>query len=405
MDGPSTEGAPSDVGALYEDAPCGLLVTAPDGIILRINRTFCTWLGREAANLVGRLRLQDLLTVGGRIFHDTHWGPLMQIQGSVAEIKLEIVHSDGRTLPTVWNAVRRIRNGMTVHEVAVFVAEDRHKYEQELLIARRRAEELLTKEQEAQRALRVAQADRDRQRALAEDRALFAEQMMAIVSHDLRNPLSVIRMSSHFLALTGLTPKQQPALARLVSSNERATRLISDLLDFSRSRLGSGLEVEMGDIDFHALVREAIDHLRVANPDHIVEHRRIGSGACRGSGDRLAQLIGNLVINAFTYGSPERPVLVTSVIDRDAFSVSVHNEGAAIPAALLSKLFDPMTRGAPAAGYASSVGLGLFIVREIAHAHGGDVEVTSTNENGTTFQATFPRPNTAGKDPATRHSE
>jgi sigma-B regulation protein RsbU (phosphoserine phosphatase) len=275
--------------------------------------------------------------------------------------------------------------------VAIFIAEDRHKYERELLLARQRAEELLEREQQAREALHVAQGERDRQQALAEDRAFFAEQMVAIVSHDLRNPLSVIRMSSYILARSGLTPQQQLALDRLIKSNERATRLISDLLDFSSSRLGNGLQVDVAPINLHSLVSDAVEDLRVANPHHEIEHLKAGSGKCHGSGDRLTQLIGNLVVNAITYGTPERPVVVTSTIGPDQFSVAVHNDGAPIPELLLPQLFDPMTRGdSEAAGGIRSVGLGLFIVRQIAQAHGGEVDVTSTQAQGTTFLATFP---------------
>ena len=248
-----------------------------------------------------------------------------------------------------------------------------------------------------QAALRDAQGERDRQQALAVDRALFAEQMVAIVSHDLRNPLSVIRMSSHILAMSGLTPKQQLALARVVRSNDRATRLIADLLDFSRSRLGTGLHLEIERIDLHSLVGGAIDDLRVANPEHVIEHRKAGAGSFEGNGDRLVQLVANLVINAITYGQPDRPVVVTSAIEERHCSISVHNEGNPIPEALLPRMFDPMTRGALEAGSASSVGLGLFIVREIAKAHGGSVDAVSSDSAGTTFRVTLPR---SERDPA-----
>lgn len=388
---PSDQSDVASADALYDDAPCGLLLTSADGTILQVNKTFCVWLGVAAVDLVGRKRVQDVLTVGGRIFHHTHWGPLMQIQGSVAEVKLEVMHSDGRKLPMVWNAVRRFRNGVATDEVATFIAQDRHQYEQELLHARRRAEELLARAQEVQEQLAATQADRDRQRALAEDRALFAEQTVAIVSHDLRNPLSVIRMNAHILSMSGLTPQQQLALARLVRSNERATRLISDLLDFSLSRLGNGLQVELGEIDLHALVREAVEDLRIANPDHGIEHRKVGSGACRGSSDRLTQLLGNLVVNAITYGAPERPVVVATIIEPEQFHICVHNDGAPIPESLLPTLFDPMIRGATAGGHAGNVGLGLFIVREIARAHAAQVLVQSTEAEGTTFRVSFPR--------------
>lgn len=392
---------PPDLGAWYQDAPCGLLATNPDGLIQHVNRTFCLWIGRDPTELVGRKRLQDLLTMGGRIFHQTHWGPLIQIQGSVSEVKLELLHADGRRLPTVWNIVRCVRKGVTTHEIAVFIAEDRHQYEQELLAERRRVEALLAQEQQTQRALLDAQADRDRQQALAEDRALFAEQMMAIVSHDLRNPLAVIQMSARLLASSGLSGPQEAVLARLASSTSRANRLIADLLDFSRGRLGSGLQIELTDLELHAVVAEALDDLRLAAPGRRIEQRSRGNGPCSGNKDRLTQLVGNLVANALAYGLRDRPVIVTSTVEKDVYSISVQNEGTPIDFALLPRLFDPMTRGMPTAGDANSVGLGLFIVREIARAHGGTVSVASLPETGTLFTAVFPRRTPATGNPET----
>ena len=376
---------------LYEHAPCGLLVTATDGLIERVNQTVCTWIGRAANDLVGKRKVQDLLTMGGRIFYQTHWAPLIQIQGSVSEVKLELVHANGSKMPVVWNAVRRERDGRAWHELAMFVAEDRHKYEQELLIARRRAEDLLQKEQETQGSLRAAQAERDRQQALAQDRALFAEQMVAIVSHDLRNPLTVVRMSTHLLARGELSDKQKATLLRLNKSTDRALRLISDLLDFSSGRLGKGLRFERKPIDLHTLVDDSVEDLRLAFPGRALVHHATGAGPCHGSADRITQLIVNLASNALTYGAPDRPVLVTSTIKEGEFSIAVHNDGPPIAEELLPNLFDPMTRGNVSTDNLRNVGLGLYIVRQIAQAHGGEIDVTSSAEGGTTFTATFPR--------------
>ena len=99
------------VEALYEQAPCGLLVTDDDGLVLRVNATFCDWLGVAPDALVGERRFQDLLTMGGRIFHQTQWAPLLQIQGSVAEVKLDLVREGRAPLPAVMNAIRRERGG------------------------------------------------------------------------------------------------------------------------------------------------------------------------------------------------------------------------------------------------------------------------------------------------------
>ena len=395
MDDLARQHLAAEVAALYSNAPCGLLVTGADGSITRANQTFCDWVGRTADELVG-MRMQDLLTMGGKIFHQTHWAPLLQMQGSVAEVKLETVHRDGRGMPMVWNAVRRVHDGVVTHELAVFMADDRHKYEQELISARRRAEELLAMEQAAQRALLVAQAERDRLGAVAEDRALFAEQMMAIVSHDLRNPLSVVRMSARLIGAATLPEVQRRAIERLSNAEARATRLIADLLDFSQARIGNGLQVDPAGIDLHALIEDAVDDLRAAHPTAALEHRSIGAGDCTAGGDRLVQLVGNLVLNAIAYGTPGRAITVTSAIDDTDFTLAVHNDGTPIDASLLPRLFDPMTRGSDAKDVEHSVGLGLFIVREIARAHGGHVQVRSDEQTGTTFEASFPRRATSG---------
>jgi sigma-B regulation protein RsbU (phosphoserine phosphatase) len=380
-----------DFERLYEHAPCGLLVTAPDGVIRHVNRTFCVWVGREAVELVG-LKLQTLLTMGGRIFHQTHWGPLMDLQGSLSEVKLELRRKDGGVFPSVWSAIRRADGEAAVDEVVVTIAADRHKYEQELLQARRQAEELLVKEQATQRALAAVRVERDREHQIAEDRALFAEQMMAIVSHDLRNPLAVIKMNALLLSKGALSEKQSTALARLEASTQLALRLIADLLDFSRGRLGGRMQVRLDSIDFHGVVASALSDLRVAHPGRAIEHRASGAGACLGSADRLIQLIGNLVGNAISYGAPDRPIVVETAIDEDKFWLSVHNDGSPIPEDLLPLLFEPMSRGiAAAAGLSGSIGLGLFIVREIARAHGGEVAVVSSAEAGTRFTSVFPR--------------
>jgi sigma-B regulation protein RsbU (phosphoserine phosphatase) len=291
----------------------------------------------------------------------------------------------------VFNAVRRAGQGRAWHELAAFLANDRHQYEKELLLARRRAEALLARQQEAQRELALAEAERDRQRAVAEDRALFAEQMLAIVSHDLRNPLSVIRMSAHLIGMGELSSNQLRALERLTSSTGRAARLIADLLDFSQARLGGGLQVALKPIDdLQALVAESVEDLRLAFPGRTLLHEAHGHGACMASADRLAQLIGNLVANAVAYGAADAPVVVRAGVTSDSAWIEVVNQGPPLPEALLPRLFDPMTRGKGAEERSQGVGLGLFIIDQIARAHGGSMAAASA-EGVTRFRATWPR--------------
>ena len=387
--------------SLFDAAACGLLVTDATGLILRVNRRFCEWIGREEAELVGVATMQSLLTMGGRIFHQTHLAPLIQIQGSVSEVKLEVAHKDGRRIPMLWNVVRRVQDGTVTHDLAAFIAEDRHKYERELMLARQNAEAALLKERETQLELRAAQAELDRLRIVAEDKALFAEQMMAVVGHDLRNPLAVINLSASLIGRWGgLSDRQQRSLVQLKSATDRAVRLIADLLDFSQARMGGGMRVDLAKVDLHEIVAASVEELRIAYPKAVLQHVGAGTGPCRASADKITQLIGNLVSNAVAYGTPGRPIVVMSEVLPHTFSVSVHNEGAAIPEHLLPTLFDAMTRGGQEESAIHSLGLGLFIVREIAKAHGGDVAVRSEG-NATAFTATFPRGVAASDQTAT----
>jgi sigma-B regulation protein RsbU (phosphoserine phosphatase) len=379
----------ADVAELYDHAACGLLVTDADGTIRIVNATFCAWTGHARAELVGRRRLQDLLTVGARIFHQTHWAPLLQIQGSVAEVKLDLIHASGEVKPMILNAIARSAGNGVRHEIAAFSAEDRHRYERELLQARRRAEELHTKGLEQQRALVSAQAELDLQKRSAEDRALLAEQMIGIVSHDLRNPLSTIQLSATVLKGHELSPKGRLRVEAILRATRQSTRLIGDLLVFTQARLGGGLRVQPREIEPHAVVAEALDDLRVSFPGRRLEHAIAGTGRAVADPDRLSQLLGNLVGNAMSHGDPGGAVTVSSTVDDRALGLTVHNHGPAIPPEQLPTLFDAMTRGSSSGGL-HGVGLGLFIVREIARAHGGSVTAQSTAEEGTTISVVLP---------------
>lgn len=368
MDRPDLDA--SDAGALYEHAPCGLLLTDDEGLVLRANATFCGWLGIDREALVGKRRLQDLLTVGGRIFHQTHWTPLLRMQGSVAEIKLDIARDGDRPLPMVMNAIRRERDGAMVHEVALFIAEDRHAYERELLAARKRAEELATQ-----------------QRAARE----FAEQMMAIVSHDLRTPLGTIHMAGQVLRMLELPERQRSLLDNIDRATDSALALINDLLDLTRGRLGQGIAITRKPIDLHDTVAAQLAELSHAYPAARILHRRHGDGRCEADPARLGQLVGNLVSNAVAYGRGGSPVVASTSTDDRECLISVHNEGEPIPETVQGSLFQPMVRGTVTGAANRSVGLGLYIVSEVARAHGGAVRVASSAAEGTEFLAAFPR--------------
>ncbi|HEY8048657.1 MAG TPA: PAS domain-containing sensor histidine kinase [Ramlibacter sp.] len=370
-------GPAPDARSAIEDAPCGLLQADEDGFILWANRTFCRWTGYAPHELAGK-RFQDLLTMGGRIFHQTHLSPLLLMQGSVSEVKVELVQRDGQPLPVMVNAFMRDRDGRRLQEFAVYVARDRDKYEHELVLS--------------QRKLEGALAEMGRLQGESKDRAHFAEQMVGIVSHDLRNPLSVIHMSLMLLERTGSTQQQKPVLARIERAAERASRLIAELLDFTQARLGGGIAVQPEPLQLHAFIHDTVDELRHAFPQRMLRHERAGGETgCFADADRLAQVVGNLVGNAMAYGSPGQPVTVTSRTGAAACEIAVHNFGPPIPDEHAASIFLPMERGERADKGGRSVGLGLYIVSEIAKAHGGRVTVRSNEAMGTEFTVTLPR--------------
>jgi len=372
------ETMPLPTGAqLYDAAPCGLLLAAADGRILHANAAACEWLGYGPRDLIGKLRLQDLLGAGGRIFYQTHLQPLLHLQASVSEVKLDLRRRDGQMLPMMVNIAERAGDGQVLLHVALFLAEERHRYERELLLQRQRAEELAAQHAQDQRELSAAQAQ-------AEDRALFAEQLVGVVSHDIRNPLSVIQMSAALLERGVGAEQQKAAVARVARAVQRVQHLIADLLDFTQARLGGGLSIRKAPADLHQAVADGVGELQVAFPQCVLRHERsAAAGACLADADRILQAVGNLVANAAAHGAGDQPVTVRTEGDAAEFRISVHNHGQPIPPELLPRLFEPMARGQDAGS--KGVGLGLYIVREIARAHGGRVEASSTAETGTTF--------------------
>ena len=379
-----------DAEVLYQHAPCALLLTNDKGLILKANQIFCRWLGYTPDQLVGVRKLQELLTVGGRIFYQTHWMPLLVMQRSIAEVKLDLLTAEGKVLPMVLNAGRREHEGHVFDEISAFIVAERIRFEQELLQAKRQAEDAL------QRHV-VLEREVNRQRELAVDRALFAEQMIGIVSHDLRNPLQVVSMAAQYLRSLDMSDRQHTMLSHITDATARSQRLINDLLDFTQARIGQGLAVNRAPVQLERTIASAVESLRLVYP-----HREILFSAsdqalfCQADADRLTQLLGNLVSNAMTYGDGISPVSVRVAAAQGTVEIAVHNLGDPIDEAQLGSIFSPMTRGSEIGREVRSVGLGLFIVSEIAKAHGGGVEVVSSAEAGTTFTARFPAYASAG---------
>jgi sigma-B regulation protein RsbU (phosphoserine phosphatase) len=221
--------------------------------------------------------------------------------------------------------------------------------------------------------------------------AEFEQQLIGIVSHDLRNPLSAMMIGASLLAQK--LPADSPLaeiVQRIVGSGQRATRLIRDLLDFTQIRAGGRLPVDRRSADIHVVCKQVVDELALNNPGRLA-HRPEGDGEGQWDPDRLAQVVSNLARNALSYGAAGTLVTVRSSGGGDSVQLRIHNQGKPIPAETIPTLFRPFHRGERRYDPEHSVGLGLFIVREIVHAHGGTVTVHSNAVEGTTFVVELPR--------------
>ncbi|MFN2548984.1 MAG: ATP-binding protein [Myxococcales bacterium] len=219
-----------------------------------------------------------------------------------------------------------------------------------------------------------------------------SDQFLAVLGHDLRNPLGAITMSAALISRRG-EDKSAKAASLILTSAERMKRMVHDLLDLTRTRLGSGIPITPEPMDLATLCREVVDELEAFHPDRRLEFDSTGDLRGTWDRDRLAQVISNLVGNALQHGAPNRPIGVRARVDGEEVTVEVHNEGHVIPHAELTNVFEPMVRkpaGAEDNGL-RSLGLGLYIAREIVLAHGGTVSVKSTAREGTTFSVHLPR--------------
>jgi signal transduction histidine kinase len=220
----------------------------------------------------------------------------------------------------------------------------------------------------------------------------FREHFLGVVSHDLRNPLSAILAGANALLHAGtLDERQGRVVARIARSAAGMERMIGDLLDFTRVRLGDGFPLEPVPMHLDALCQEVLEELEVAWPARELRSLLTPLPTGRWDRHRLTQVVSNLVGNALQHSPDDAPVHVSSRAEENGVSLSVHNVGAPIPAALLPVIFEPYRRGPAAALGRGSIGLGLFITRQIVLGHGGHIDVRSSQEEGTTFTVWLPR--------------
>ncbi len=221
----------------------------------------------------------------------------------------------------------------------------------------------------------------------------YRDQLIGIVSHDLRNPLGGILMGAGLLSQAEALDARSARIASgIENSAKRMVRIVGDLLDLTRCRLGLQIPIVRGPTDVGGTCEMIIAELEGSHPGAVIRFVREGDLRGEWDDDRLAQTLSNLVGNALQHGDTDRPVTVTALGEADQVMVSVHNFGAAIPEAALQEIFEPMVRHLEHPGRASTgLGLGLYIAKQLVSAHGGEIRAVSSESAGTTFRLCLPR--------------
>ena len=291
--------------------------------------------------------------------------------------------------------------GRVLGAITFATSESRRTYDEEdLAFARALADRAalaidnarLFREVEDARAAATAQlATEQRHRQQAEEQTRFAETFVGMLGHDLRNPLNAILMTTMLLRRIVTSPAGTTAIARIQSSAQRMSNMVGQLLDLTRSRIAGGIPIEKKRVDLGSVIAEVVDELRRAHPGRQITWVRGQEVHAAIDRDRIAQVVSNLLGNALEHGDPAKPVTIVLGLDPGAVRLTVHNEGPAIAPDVLPLLFEPFRQTMTKGEHSKGLGLGLFITERIVAAHGGQVEVSSDVERGTTFAVVLPR--------------
>ena len=350
--------AESEFEDLFFHAPCGYLSVSPDGRVTRANLRIAQWIGVSAIDLIGG-KFTNLLSVASRIFFETNLSPLLHMQGYVDEVAMDFVTQEGVKVQCLVNAAER-RDGegdLCLTRFAIFSATERRRYERTLVESRALTE----------RAVEAERANSE-----------LREQFIAVLGHDLRNPLASINSGVRLLTQREtVSDSGKRILSLMQGSVARASELIDNVLDFARGRLGGGVTLNRdATAPLQPVLEQVVAELQSINPGrdirvslHIVEPVDCDRV-------RIGQLLSNLLGNAITHGSQAAPISFEGRTNQQDLMLSVSNAGDAIGADTMARLFQPFFRGDSRSNRAG-LGLGLHIASEIAKAHGGTLSVSS----------------------------
>ncbi|MBW8359653.1 MAG: PAS domain-containing sensor histidine kinase [Weeksellaceae bacterium] len=353
----------TDADQFFEESLSGFLIVDDKNKIIRCNKRIAAWLERSSEEILNK-KFSDLLSIGSKIYYETHLAPLLKMQGFFDEILVELSNTSGKKLKIFVNAKESSpnENGLRNIYYTLVEASDRVMYEQNLQFAKKVAEKQLVAERE---------------------NVLLREQLIAVLGHDLRNPLGAVSMTVGYLERSMTGDKQKNLLGILKRSCYRMNELIGHVMDFARTRMGEGIVLTPGEVELEPVLQHVVDELKYLFPDRQINTVFSFPEPVYCDPDRISQLASNLLANAFTHGNPESPVWFSAGNQNDEMTLSVANDGEPIPESLQNILFTPFKRESDRPSK-NGLGLGLYIANQIALAHGGTLAFTS-DEKQTRF--------------------
>ena len=352
---------------LYHDAPCGYVSFRNDGTIYNINKTLLGWLGFDRNEILGKKKIYELFKMGGRMYFETHFFPLIRIQGFANEINFEIRKNDRSTFPALIN-VKELK-GPTVREnryrASVFDISDRKKYEQELMNAKLKAEKL----------------------------AQVKAEFLATISHEIRTPLNAIVGIGDLLSKTSLDPKQKEYADILRLSSGNLLGLVNNILDLSKLE-AKAVRLEKKAFAIRTLINSLIHTFKlkcdekgvelISEIDDKIPNYIIGDPI------KLSQILTNLLGNAIKFTCEGHVKLMVklnpSSSEKSALNFKVVDTGTGIPEDKLQSIFEEFSQASYEVNLEyGGTGLGLSISQQLLKLHGSQIEVESVLGEGSEF--------------------
>jgi PAS domain S-box-containing protein len=411
-------GAPPAADSLLDTAPAGFVAFADDGTVRVVNQTLLEMLGLTREAVVGR-HVENLLTVGSKIFYQTHLFPLLRMHGHAEEIFLLLRSASGEEVGVLLNAVRHERDGEWVTDCVLLCVRERRKFEDALVRAKQdaesaratseaRREELESAnsllEQQAlelemsQQQLTDQAAELERQRGIADEANHAKSAFLAAMSHELRTPLNAIGGYVQLLEMGihgPVTPPQEEALGKIVRSQRHLLRLINEVLNLARIEAG-GVHYDLKRVLLHEIVESVLPMVepQLTERGLTIEVDVPDSLAVRADREKTEQVLLNLLGNAVKFTPRGGRVRVKASVDAERprrVRLLVEDSGIGIAAERLNDVFEPFVQvNVDPSRRAEGTGLGLAISRDLARGMGGDLTATSKVGVGSTFTLELP---------------